>query len=281
MEGDDLAQLNARMIADEDRYNWINDMNNYRADRYDWTPRNDLQGPLPQNWRRKISKQRRRRIYSFSRYIDIVRHQVHPDFSISRRAVLVIDNLLQDLMQKIGSIAGELVRKEKKQTLTDRDIKAACSFFFPGQLAKHSIMGGSKSVDNILGVMDERDRVGIKMINGKPVKNKRSTMCGLSFPVGRIETYLRKGCYAKRVGSMSAPFMAAVLEYMCAEILELAGNDARNRRKRRITPRCIGLGIRNDQELHDLFQKDTIAWSGIVPGIHKSLLPRKNATEYY
>jgi histone H2A len=41
---------------------------------------------------------------------------------------------------------------------------------------------------------------------------------GLQFPVGRIARYLKKGRYAKRVGGGAAVYIAAVLEYLAAEL---------------------------------------------------------------
>ena len=61
---------------------------------------------------------------------------------------------------------------------------------------------------------------------GGKVKGKaksRSSRAGLQFPVGRIHRLLRKGNYASRVGAGAPVYLAAVMEYLAAEVLELAG----------------------------------------------------------
>src|ERR1700754_3709465 len=80
----------------------------------------------------------------------------------------------------------------------------------------------------------------------------RSSKAGLAFPVGRVHRLLRKGNYAQRVGAGAPVYLAAVLEYLAAEILELAGNAARDNKKQRIVPRHLQLAIRNDEELNKL-----------------------------
>ena len=83
----------------------------------------------------------------------------------------------------------------------------------------------------------------------KGTKSKsRSSRAGLQFPVGRIHRLLRKGNYAERVGAGAPVYLAAVLEYLSAEILELAGNAARDNKKTRIIPRHLQLA----KDLHCL-----------------------------
>lgn len=104
-----------------------------------------------------------------------------------------------------------------------------------------------------------------------------SVKAGLQFPVGRIGRYLRQGKYATRMGAGAPVYLAAVLEYLCAEILELAGNAARDNKKSRIIPRHITLAVKNDEELNKLLGNVTIASGGVLPNIHAVLLPKKSS----
>ena len=111
----------------------------------------------------------------------------------------------------------------------------------------------------------------------KGTKSKsRSSRAGLQFPVGRIHRLLRKGNYAERVGAGAPVYMAAVLEYLSAEILELAGNATRDNKKSRIIPRHLQLAVRNDEELNKLLAGVTIAQGGVLPNIQAVLLPKKS-----
>ena len=104
----------------------------------------------------------------------------------------------------------------------------------------------------------------------------RSAKAGLQFPVGRVARYLKAGKYATRVGAGAPVYLAAVLEYLAAEVLELAGNASRDNKKSRIVQRHIQLAIRNDEELSKLLGTVTIAAGGVLPNIHSVLLPKKS-----
>jgi len=109
--------------------------------------------------------------------------------------------------------------------------------------------------------------------HSKNQKRSRSVRAGLQFPVSRVLRNLRQGEYSPRTGQGAPIFLAAVLEYLTAEILELAGNATRERHRRRIIPRDVQMAIRNDEELAKLLQHCTIPNGGVIPNIHACLIP--------
>ncbi|KAK2955345.1 putative Histone H2A-IV [Blattamonas nauphoetae] len=109
---------------------------------------------------------------------------------------------------------------------------------------------------------------------GDKKSRSRSDRAGLQFPVGRIHRHLHKGNYCERIGSGAPIYLAAVLEYLTAEILELAGNAAKEHKKARIVPRHVLLAVRNDEELSKLLGHVTIPAGGVLPNIHSSLVKK-------
>ena len=112
-------------------------------------------------------------------------------------------------------------------------------------------------------------------VKAKPQSS--SSRAGLQFPVPRVLRYLKKGNYAPRVLKGAGIYMAAVLEYLTAEVLELAGNASRDNKRTRIIPRHLQLAIKNDDELNKLLAEVTISQGGVLPHIHSVLLPKKSS----
>merc|ERR1712083_1099977 len=136
-------------------------------------------------------------------------------------------------------------------------------------------------IEEDTGTLEILKKKHIMSGRGKGGKSKsksksRSSRAGLQFPVGRIHRLLRKGNYGQRVGAGAPVYMAAVMEYLAAEILELAGNAAGDNKKSRIIPRHLQLAIRNDEELNKLLAGVTIAQGGVLPNIQAVLLPKKS-----
>ncbi|EZG80164.1 histone H2A [Gregarina niphandrodes] len=104
----------------------------------------------------------------------------------------------------------------------------------------------------------------------------KSERAGLVFPVGRTARLIREGNYAPRVGVGAPIYLAAVLEYLTAELLEIAGAVAKDLKKNRIVPRHLALAIRGDEELSQLLGHVTIAAGGVPPQVNEALLPKKS-----
>ena len=107
----------------------------------------------------------------------------------------------------------------------------------------------------------------------------RSAKAGLIFPVGRVGSLLRRGQYARRVGGSSGVYLAAVLEYLTAELLELTVKAAaQNKSKsKRLTPRTLTLAVRHDDDLGALLQNVTLSRGGVVPSLNKALAKQAKA----
>ena len=98
-----------------------------------------------------------------------------------------------------------------------------------------------------------------------------SAKAGLVFPVGRCGRKLLAVRYAKRVGYGAGVFTAAALEYLCMEILDLAGQCADEQKRKQIKPRHIALAVRNDDELNKLLSASLISQGGVRPEVNEWL----------
>lgn len=102
----------------------------------------------------------------------------------------------------------------------------------------------------------------------------KGTECFLHLTVNSI---VALGNYAERIGAGGPVYLAAVLEYLTAEILELAGNACRDNKRTRIIPRHVLLAVKNDEELSRLLSNVTISSGGVLPNINELLLPKKSS----
>jgi len=131
--------------------------------------------------------------------------------------------------------------------------------------------GKDKKGDKKKGVAKDKSTDGKKKAERESVQARAK----LTFPVHRFHKQLKRGGYSKRVAIGGSIYLTAVVEYITAEILELAGNAAKDQKKNRIIPRHVQLAIRSDEELNKYMSNVTISGGGVIPQIHSELLPRK------
>lgn len=111
----------------------------------------------------------------------------------------------------------------------------------------------------------------------KKRRQSRTQRAGLYFPVTRMVNKLKKGRYARHIGVGAGVYMAAVLEYLTAEVLELAGSFTTFYGRVRITPRSILLTMKHDYELDKLTKNIIVPQGGVRPNIHPALVPKNPA----
>ncbi|KAG2008314.1 histone H2B [Coprinopsis cinerea AmutBmut pab1-1] len=90
--------------------------------------------------RKKVRKE------TYSSYIYKVLKQVHPDTGISNKAMAILNSFVNDIFERIATEASKLASYSKKSTISSREIQTAVRLILPGELAKHAISEGTKSV---------------------------------------------------------------------------------------------------------------------------------------
>ncbi len=94
----------------------------------------------------KKPKKRRRDYGSYAAYIYRVLKRVHPEQGISRRAMAIVNDMVVDVQGRLGAESARLVRCNKRQTMTSREVETAVRLLLPGELARHAVSEGTKAV---------------------------------------------------------------------------------------------------------------------------------------
>ncbi len=199
-------------------------------------------------------------------YIARILKQVHPNAGITADALNQCDQITKILLNRIVEIAKAATFNKNKKTLGDKEIQAVVKLVFPGELARHAVSEGTKAITKF---------------SSSETGDSKSKRSGLVLSPSRVETLIRgKGKkFELNLGSLASIYLAAVLEYFIAEVLELAGNTARDNNRVRIKSRDIHLSALYDDELNRLFDNLGIIMSnaGVMPNINSALLPNKKS----
>jgi histone H2A len=203
---------------------------------------------------------------NFTTYIYKVLKQVHPDTGITAKSMAQLNGLLFYAGKAVAEKAEDFAKTNGRATVSAKNVMAATKIIFPGELAKHAVAEGVKAVTKFNGSKGEKKEAGV-------------------IPAARAKRFFKGdnkhqkfvGESAMRLGASAPVMMAAVIEYLAAEILELSGNAARDNKLQRIKVRHLMMAIQSDEELLSLFKRNRIQLigGGVLPNIKTELLPEK------
>ena len=119
----------------------------------------------------------------------------------------------------------------------------------------------------------------IKPGKGKAAPVSGASRAGLLFAPARATRALREGRFSHRTGASAGVFMAGVLEYLTAEVLDLAITEMEAMRNKSIQPKHLNLAFRRDQELGQLMHHATFTASTVPVETHPFHLKGKAAKD--
>lgn len=223
--------------------------------------------------KKKKVKHPHRKNETFNLYIYKVLKQINPEMGVTVLSMKILNSLIEDIFYRLALESSYLVKIGGGNTLDTRCMETAAKLVLIGeQLRKHGLIEARKAINKYNAEIskskeDNNDDDGIKELLDKK-KCRRSSKAGLVFPVGRIARYLKEGGYSKRIGGLAPVYMAAILEYLIAEVIELSANICKEQKKVRIIPKHIYIAIMKDDELSMLFNEVTFPQSPSNESLH-------------
>ena len=211
----------------------------------------------------KQVKQRKTMRY-FETYISRVLREVSHENGIKSNAKQQLNSILCIICEEISKLCTRLTRMSKKKTLSVKEVDNAVRIIMVGELAKNSTMHGMRAVENF---------------NDTNCKHtSRQNKADIIFPPSITEKYLRNFEMSRIMVTGDSPiYLAAVMEYLCYEILDIACNITIEYKRKRISVRDLKLSIKNDFEINALFVNMGLSFlgGGVVPHIHPILFNKR------
>ncbi|XP_059663831.1 histone H2B-like, partial [Cornus florida] len=91
-------------------------------------------------------KRTKKSVKTYKIYIFKVLKQVHPDIGISSKAMGIMNSFINDIFEKLAQESSRLVKYNKKPTITSQEIQITVRLMLPGELAKHAVSEGTKTM---------------------------------------------------------------------------------------------------------------------------------------
>ena len=204
----------------------------------------------------------------FETYINKVLRKSFPDGGVTSNSKQQLNSMLCIIANIISEKSVEFTKLAKKRTLSDREVVNAVQVLFSSDLGLKAVEEGHRAKDSY-----------VKNTGKKSGGMSRQQRSGLIFPPSVAEKFLRDFGYSNvMVSNFASIYLAAVLEYVASDMLELAYNRVRDEKRVRVTIRDLELSVRNDKCLNKMFVENNISFlgGGNVPYVHPSLLCKKN-----
>lgn len=211
----------------------------------------------------KEQKYKKKNIHHFEIFISKVLKNISDSKGgITSNAKQQLNSFLYILTKDISYKSLELAIYGKKKTISCREIKSSVEILLPGYLLENSISEGEKAITEF---------------KNSNKKGTRQNKADIIFPPSMVEKFLRNFGFSKiMITKLASVYLAAILEYITYEILDLALNNCKENKRARITIRDIVLIVKNDIDLSFLVNTLNLSFlgGGVVPYIHPSLLKK-------
>lgn len=93
-------------------------------------------------------KKRKKSVEGYQRYVYKVLKQVHPGMGVSSKSMVILNNFMNDMFERVAGEASKLKDYTGNMTLSSREIQGAVKLVLPGELGKHAMAEGIKAVNN-------------------------------------------------------------------------------------------------------------------------------------
>ena len=219
---------------------------------------------------------KKKKSHFFEIYILKVLKQISPESSITSNTKQQINSFLCIISKHISYKVMSLSIISKKKTISEKEVSNALKLTLSGELLKNSLNEGEKAVTNFKTFRKDMGTGENDNIEERSTSYKQDK-ASIIFPPSLVEKFLRQFGYNKIMVSSSAPvYLAAVLEYITFEILDLSNSYCKDNKRARISIRDVEMSVRTDIELDKLFNKFNIELlgGGVIPFIHSSILKK-------